>query len=72
MGLLLACLVFLLERFGEHTILVVDLAILLLLIHYFMNLSKIARLIRYIRLLNDPIASSQINHNPMAFHVAME
>ncbi|DBA36554.1 TPA_asm: P4 [Erysimum trirhavirus 1] len=72
MGVMYHVLSFLIERFGEHTLLVVDLAIILLVVHYIVNLRKLARLIRYITMMNDPLVAGRVNPQPMAFHMAME
>nr|DBA36563.1 TPA_asm: P4 [Medicago trirhavirus 1] len=72
MGLTLQLLVFLLERFGEHTILIFDIFLILLLIHYFLNLKRIGRLIRYISALNEPLVGNRNHGNPLAFHVALD
>lgn len=72
MGLILQLLLFMLERFGEHTVLVFDIALILLLIHYVLNIRRIARLIRYLSMMNDPLIPTRNPTGPLSFHMAMD
>ncbi|DBA36535.1 TPA_asm: P4 [Alnus trirhavirus 1] len=72
MGLLLQLLLFLLERFGEHTILIFDVGLILLIIHYFISLKRVAKLIRFISMMNDPIIPGSVSSSPYSLRLAMD
>ncbi|DBA36545.1 TPA_asm: P4 [Chrysanthemum trirhavirus 1] len=72
MGILLQLLLILLEKFGEHTVMVVDIFVILMIIHYFLNIQKIAKLMRYISALNAPLIPSSVNTTAGLYRMSLD